>query len=202
MQIIKKYTKIMIMLLACIFLAGCKTSSENSTKISVYDYYKDNNILEIMFTPFDTKLQIVSNIMSGVISSVGGINTSLLRRISTEIFIETITNIDMKIKDKNGLSGFDQIYFYNVMDTLKNDMGGEYREFENIMSERLSDYIRIETNPAVTINNIYNQVKDYYNKLMDYISGKISDFDVEDFIKTISEDNLIKRISSGDENES
>ena len=179
-----------------------KTSSENSTKISVYDYYKDNNILEIMFTPFDTKLQIVSNIMSGVISSVGGINTSLLRRISTEIFIETITNIDMKIKDKNGLSGFDQIYFYNVMDTLKNDMGGEYREFENIMSERLSDYIRIETNPAVTINNIYNQVKDYYNKLMDYISGKISDFDVEDFIKTISEDNLIKRISSGDENES
>ena len=89
-----------------------KNMNESNTKISVYDYYNDNNKLEITFTPFDTKLQIVSNIISEVIKSVGGINTSLLRRISTEIFIETITNIDMKIQDENGLSGFDQLYFY------------------------------------------------------------------------------------------
>ena len=35
MQIIKKYTKIMIMLLACIFLAGCKTSSEKTVKVGI-----------------------------------------------------------------------------------------------------------------------------------------------------------------------
>ncbi len=35
MQIIKKYTKKMIMLLACIFLAGCKTSSEKIVKVGI-----------------------------------------------------------------------------------------------------------------------------------------------------------------------
>ena len=175
-----------------------KNMNESNTKISVYDYYNDNNKLEITFTPFDTKLQIVSNIISEVIKSVGGINTSLLRRISTEIFIETITNIDMKIQDENGLSGFDQLYFYNIVDHLKNNIGNEYSEFENIMSERLSDYFRVETNPAVTINSIYNHVKDYYNQVMDFISEKVQDFDVESFVKTFSDNIPINNINGGD----
>ena len=66
------------------------------------------------------------------------------------------------------------------------------------MSERLSDYFRVETNPAVTINSIYNHVKDYYNQVMDFISEKVQDFDVESFVKTFSDNIPINNINGGD----
>jgi hypothetical protein len=158
-----------------------------NNKISAIEYINNNELLEVSYIPFDQKMQVVSDVLSEVINSVGGLNTTLLRRVSTEVFIETITNIDMGIVDENGLSGFDQLCYYNQLNTLKTVIGNEYIEFETILKERISDYIRIETNPAVTISSIYNQLKNNTDKVLDYVSNQIQNLDIDDFVNRISE---------------
>lgn len=152
---------------------------EINDKISVADYLNNKDLLMVSYIPFDTKMQIVNHVVLGTINSIGGLNTTLLRRISTEMFIESITNIDMKITDENGLSGFDQLCFHNKLDELKLLIGREYLEFDKILSERVDDYIRTETNPSVTINAIYDQIKVYFGSALDYISELIKNADVE-----------------------
>lgn len=158
----------------------------SDNKISVKEYVENKNLLEVNYVPYDNKLQIVSHVLNGVVSSVGGLNTSLLRRIATEVFIESISNIDMSIEDENGLGGFDQLCYLGELSGLKAMMGNEYIEFQTILDERVQDYIRTETNPAVTINAIYNQVTDYAKMAMDYISSQIQNIDVEKVSEVVS----------------
>ena len=162
-------------------------NSENikQDKISVENYIENNALLEIVYTPFDKKMEIVSHVLTGIINSLGGLNTALLRRISTEVFIEAISNIDMSIVDENELSGYDQLCFKNELENLIIYLGSEYIEFEKILSERVSDYIRTETNPAVTINAIYKQVSDYFSNTLDYLSDRIQDVDIEEVANDI-----------------
>ena len=155
-------------------------------KISVGEYINDNSLLSIQYIPFDSKMRIVRHVISGVIDAVGGLNTSLLRRISTEVIIESITNIDMNKKDENDLSGFDQLCLNNCLEQLKTQIGSEYNEFEKILNETVSDYLRIETNPALTINKIYDQVKEAFNVTMEYLSEKIQTIDVEEISNNIA----------------
>lgn len=173
-------------------------------KISVKDYINNRELLEITYLPFDRKMEIVSHVLNGVIQSVGGLNTSLLRLVSTEVFIEAVSNIDLSIEDENGLKGFDQLCFNNKLHDLENDLAGEYAELRKILDERTSDYIRIETNPAVTINTIYSQIKDGYNKVMDFISNQIQNIDVDELIKyagTVAPqiNDVVQRVGDQDE---
>ena len=154
-------------------------------KISVQEYLNNKELLKVVYVPFDSKITIVSKIFQGLINATGGINTSMLRRIFTEVVIENITNIDMGILDENELKGFDQLCLANELDNLKYLLGNEYKEFEKILSEYISDYIRVETNPAVTINQIYTQVVDFLNTVLDTLSERIKDINVEELEDTI-----------------
>lgn len=158
--------------------------SEN--KISVMDYVNDNDLLEVSYIPYDEKMQIVSHVLNGVINSVGGLNTSILRRISTEVFIESITNIDLGVEDENGLKGFDQLCYLGELDQLKIFLGNEYIEFQKILDEHVQDYIRMETNPALTINAIYNQLSEYAKIAIDYISNQIQNIDADQVAETVT----------------
>ena len=169
-------------------------------KISIKEYIDNNELLEMEFIPFDTKMEIVSQVINQVIKTVGGLNTSLLRRISTEVFVEAITNIDMSMEDENGLGGFDQLYFYNKFDDFIGLINREYSQFAQILDERIADYIRIETNPSVTIQAIYKQVSDYLGTAMDYLSDKIQNIDVEEFGETLK-DIASLTLNGGDQNE-
>ena len=158
-----------------------------NNKISVTEYINNNDLLVVTYLPFDTKMNIVSHILNSIISSVGGLNTSLLRRISTEVFINSITNIDMNIEDENGLRGFDTLLFTGKLNQLKSALDREYSEFELILDERVNDYIRTETNPSVTINAIYDQIRAYLNTAMDYLSERIKDIDVSQIANELTQ---------------
>lgn len=170
-----------------------------NNKISVQEYLNNKELLEVVYIPFDSKITIVSKVMQGLINATGGINTSMLRRIFTEVVIENISNIDMGIVDENDLKGFDQLCLANALDELKSLLGNEYKEFERILNEYLSDYIRVETNPAITISRIYEQILDFSSVVLNGLSEKIKDVDVEKLGDTISE--LIS-INGGVNNES
>lgn len=159
---------------------------KNNDKISVADYLNNRELLVLKYIPFDSKMEIVSNVINGMVKSIGGLNTTLLRRISTEIFIESITNIDLSIVDENNLKGFDQLCYLGELDNLKTNLGKEYFELEKMLQEMVDDYIRIETNPAVTINLIYKQIQTYLNNMLDYISENIQNIDVDKFIEQLN----------------
>lgn len=161
-------------------------------KISVDDYIADKSLLHLTYIPFDNKMEIISQIINGVIKSVGGLNSSLLRRISIEIIIESISNIDMNAINKSGLKGFDELLYRSELNNLVELLGDEYMEFNRILNERISDYIRIETNPAITIEKIYEQLKTYISSTLDYMTSKIQEIDLEEFADAISSINYNK----------
>ena len=158
--------------------------SEN--KISVQEYVNDNGLLEVDYVPYDDKMAIVSHVLNGVINSVGGLNSSLLRRIATEVFIESVSNIDLGIEDENGLKGFDQLCYLGELNKLKAYLGNEYQELQTMLDERVQDYIRTETNPAVTIEAIYNQLTEYAKIAMDYISNQVQNIDTDKVASVIT----------------
>lgn len=147
-------------------------------KISVMDFINDNSLLEVNYIPFDQKLLTVSMMLNNFIDNGTIENSSIIRRISTEIFIETISNIDLTIKDENGLEGYDQLYYNNEMDLLKQLLGFEYVEFENILNERISDYYRTESNSAFAIRYIYDRIVDILGSL----NGNATNDDNKDYI--------------------
>lgn len=154
-------------------------------KISVAEYIEDNSKLIVNYIPFDEKMNVASRIITGIVNALGGLNSSLLRRVSTEVFIETISNIDLNIVDENGLKGFDQLCYRRELDKLKEYLGNEYTELAQILSEYVSDYIRTETNPAITIQKIYEQSGTYLNNAFDYISNYIQSIDAEKAAESI-----------------
>ena len=69
----------------------------DENKISVKEYLDNKELLNGIYIPFDTKTQIVSRVVRGLVDSTGGIMSSILRRIFTEVVIESISNIDMNM---------------------------------------------------------------------------------------------------------
>ena len=158
-------------------------------KISVNEFLNNSDLLEITYTPFYTKLQIVTKILNSVINATGEINTSIIRRISTQVFIENITNIDMSIKDENDLDGYDKLCYLNKLSDLKKLIGLEYIEFENILNERLMDYIRIETNPTYAVSEIYKMASNNTDALSTLLLDKSKDVEIDELVSQIGEIN-------------
>lgn len=157
-------------------------------KISVQEYLADKSLLNVVYIPFDDKLSIVSRILNGLVGATQGLNSSLLRRISTEVFIEALTNIKMNVvNEENGLDGFDQLLFTQELDSLKMMLGAQYEEFEDILDEYVQDYIRTETNPSVTIQAIYDQVLKFANQITEYLTNTLSSVDVEELTSTLAQ---------------
>lgn len=167
-------------------------------KISVKEYIEDKGLLRGTYVSFNDKITIMSHVISELVNSIGGLNTSMLRRLATEVIIESISNIDMATTDENGLSGYDQLCYMNELDDLKMRLGNEYDEMERILDERIDDYIRTETNPAITINAIYSHVTDTLSDVIELIRKQIQNINVEELMQNISQ--LIPQ-TGGDNNE-
>ena len=144
------------------------------SKISVKEFIANRDLLEINYVPFDQKLEIVSKLMNSFIEDGNINNSSIVRRISTEIFIEAITNLDLSIVDENELGGYDQLCLNRSLESLKELIKLEYMEFENILRERMMDYNKIDTNCASAILYVYNNIID--------IIKSVSRFSTNDFL--------------------
>ena len=149
-------------------------------KISVKDYIENKEMLELSYIPYDKKIDIVSGVFSGMIQTLGGLNTTILRVISLQTIIENVTNIDLKIQDEeSGLQGFDYLMYTDELRNLIDLMGREYTEFMKIFDEYKTDYIRMETNPALTISNIYDQISKYASVIIEFLQEQIKNMDIE-----------------------
>ena len=113
----------------------------DNNKISMKEYFDNNELLEVSYIPFDIKLQIISIIIQTLVSDYGHINRSIIRRVSIETIIESLTNIDMKLDCDNGLKGFDYMYYIkNGFMHLISNFEDQYDEFQKILEEQIADY--------------------------------------------------------------
>ena len=169
----------------------------NENKISVIQYIENEDLLEINYTPYSVKKEIVNTIVSQVTDKgdMRTIDTALLNRVSCEIFIESITNIDMSIEDENKLSGYDLLCMNNKLDDLLFEVSDEYGRFVEILECVVSDFIRNNNSTSATLlfimNKIVNFGKEKIEELNNYINN-INVKDIADELKTLIDKNLKK----------
>ena len=153
-------------------------------KISVEEYLGNINLLEVRYTKYYDKMEIVDTILSKVIvqnTSPRTINTAVLDRIATQVFIEAITNLDLSIVNKDELDGYDLLCYEDELNDLLSieSVANEYSIFRDILMKRVNDFYNYENNIAVVINNIKKDFVDYTNSGLDYLNQMINSIDAE-----------------------
>lgn len=169
--------------------------SEN--KISVSEYLNNKELLEINYTPYDIKNNIVDAILSQVIVKDGlhKINSVLLNRVSIHIFIESITNIDMSIKSDKNLDGYDELCFNNELEELLEIINDEYSRFKYILKLKIDDLNRYSNSTSATLVSLKRSVVEFIKQKSDEINQFITNIDtqvISDNLKVLINDNLKK----------
>ena len=159
-----------------------------SEKISVKEYLNDTELLELTYIPYDEKVEIC-NVIIGQCSSVfedyHSLNSVLLERVKTEIFITSITNLDFSIKDENGLDGYDQLCYHNDLDYLIYTCGFLYEQFEEIFELALKDYYDNFTSLRSYLNTMKTNVLNWISKIKR---------DANEFVKSIDSKEVSDKI--------
>lgn len=169
----------------------------NENKISVSEYLKDNNKLEVNYIPYDVKLDIVDVVLSQVISNDGmpKVDSALLKRVSTEVFIETITNIDMSIKSEFDLGGYDELCLNNGLDFLIEFIEDEFDRFNEILDSKLNDFYRYNNSTGSVLMSLKNSLVKFINKKTNEVNELINTIDTKDIsnrLKKLIEENMEK----------
>ncbi len=111
-------------------------------KISVNEYMLDRSKLEVVYIPYYVKIKIITKTIYEFFKRYGYVNSSMVKLIGFQTYVEYITNLDMGSEDENNLLGFDILKYNNKYNDLIIDLGDEYKDFENILAEQLDDYKR------------------------------------------------------------
>lgn len=153
--------------------------SEN--KISVSQYLENEDLLEINYVPYDVKREIVETIISKTIfyKDMLLLDTALLNRISCEIFIESITNIDMNILDEHELYGYDTLCMNNALNNLLVEINDEYERFMEILEYKVNDFIRKNNSTGAIISSVINRIVNWSNYKIDELNNYIEGIDVK-----------------------
>lgn len=153
--------------------------SEN--KISVSQYLENEDLLEINYVPYDVKREIVETIISKTIfyKDMLLLDTALLNRISCEIFIESITNIDMNILDEHGLYGYDTLCMNNALNNLLVEINDEYERFMEILEYKVNDFIRKNNSTGAIISSVINRIVNWSNYKIDELNNYIEGINVK-----------------------
>lgn len=165
-------------------------------KISVTQYMENGNLLEISYVPYDQKVEIVEAIIPSIVRygiDVQRIDTALLQRVSCEIFIESITNIDMTLPDQHGLSGYDTLCLNNVLDDLLYEISAEYDRFMEILSYKIKDFEKQHNSTSAVILYLKNKLINFGKTKTDELFNRINNLDTQKLgneIKSFIKQNL------------
>lgn len=167
------------------------------TKISVEEYLENNELLKTYYTPFETKREIVDVIVSQVVEDKGmkKIDQTFLYRIATQVFIETITNIDMSIKSNSGLDGYDVLCLNDALNELIDMISTEFDRFDSILKLKLDDFYRYENSTSSILLSLKKNLSDFFKKKTDELNEMIANIDskeISEKIKMTINENLKK----------
>ena len=160
-----------------------------SVKISVKEYLEDSELLEINYIPYDHKVEICSVILDQCISEFEDyhtLNSVLLNRVKTEIFLGYITNIDLSIKDENGLNGYDQLCLNDELDSLIDACGHLYDQFEDVLELMMRDYYHNIASTRGYMNILKTKTLDWLSVLKRDASDAAKKFDSKKILEMLN----------------
>lgn len=126
-------------------------------RISVKKYLENKEDLELIYVPHSKKVDVCKLIIEQCASHDKGYNSLdsvLLDRVKTEIFLEAITNLDLTDVDENGLEGYDQLCMYDELDELIEECGYLYYQFDYMLDMMVYDYNHNEASLKGWLNNL------------------------------------------------
>lgn len=164
-------------------------------KISVSEYLEDRDLLELNYTPYDIKVEIVDVIISQIIETKEQktIDSAILHRVSDQVFIEESTNIDFSILSEEGLGGYDKLCLEDELDELLYNISSEYERFTEILEYKLADFYRYENSTSSTLLSLKNQIIGFFKKKsleMQELINNIDSKEVAEKLKNIINENL------------
>lgn len=159
-----------------------------SEKISVKEYLENNELLELVYIPYEQKKEICSVILeqcSKVVSDYNTIDSVLLDRVKKEVFITSITNLDFSITNELGLDGYDQLCYDDDLSDLIVICGYLYNQFNEILELMLKDYYNNEASLRGYISDIKNSIVNWFARLKRDASNFIENLDAKEISNNI-----------------
>lgn len=159
--------------------------------ISVREYLNDKSKLELMYLEYGKKMDLVDMILQNVIdgsTSPATIDTSLLKIISIQMFIQNITNLDLSEDANDGENGYDILCYSGELSHLLELIAPEYNRLQEILNDKLNDFYRYEYSISKAINEIKDEIYSGLSASADYIESAIKRIDVEKIINLMPKD--------------
>lgn len=157
-----------------------------NNKISAKQYVDNNDLLEVSYVTYEDKVRICDIVLSQVVSDIGYvmIDSALLERVSTQIFIENLTNIDMDVLDENGLSGYDTLCYYDELEYLV-EILSDFDRMKHILNLKVEDFYRNQGSLKGYLHTLRNYIVDKVGILKDDISETIQSLDSKEISEKI-----------------
>ena len=157
-------------------------------RISAKEYLDNNELLEVVnYIPYVNKVDIIDAIMREVCRNVNGtytLDSVLLDRIKTQIFIEYYTNLDLSVLYE-GMDGYDLLTSAYERELLIDKFRKEYEELERILGLRLNDYIRDKASVKGVLHYKLEHIIDTIDLRVPNIIEGINKIDVQSIMETI-----------------
>lgn len=157
--------------------------------ISVNEYMNNNSLLEVYYTPFGYKLDLVDTILDNVIdrsTTPHTINIALLKNISDHLFIQEITNLDLSEEANDGSDGYDLLCQFNLLPKLLDSISDEYQRMNSILNDRLNDFYRYEYSIAKVFHDIGIEISDLIDSSVSKLDSVMESIDVKELTQNIS----------------
>ena len=156
-----------------------------SERISVKEYAENRNLLELNYVPYEQRVEICRTILSQCINldDYASVDSVLLDRVKTEIFISSITNLDFSETDENELDGYDQLCYYELLDETIDLCGSFYKQFEHILELMLKDYADNEASLKGYLNTQKNNLVESVSSIAEKFSTLIEGLDAQEIAK-------------------
>ena len=159
-------------------------------KISVKEYFENKELLELAYVPYERKVEICRIIIeqcANVYNEYHTIDSVLLSRVSREVFIDAITNLNLSVKDEQGLDGYDQLCMKDELNYIIEECDYLYAQFEEILELMLKDYYNNE-----------GSLRGFFNNLKDTIINRltVAREDISDFVQNLDAKEIADKIST------
>lgn len=162
-----------------------------SEKISVKEYLENEKLLKVVgYIPYVEKVNIVDSIVKQIYVVINGtynLDSVLLDRVKSQIFIEQCTNLNLSIIDEEeNLDGYDLLKKTDKYDIVIRYIENEVNELERILKLRIDDFIRDKASVKGILSykteKILDCVKTEIPSLIDYIEK----IDIESIVNGLS----------------
>lgn len=157
-------------------------------KISVKEYMDDNSLLEIYYTPFGYKLDLVDTILDNLIdrnTTPPTINVALLKNIANHLFIQEITNLDLSEDANDGSDGYDLLCQYKLLSNLLSTISDEYQILNDILNDRLNDFYRYEYSISKVLYDTVNSISDFASYSINQLESTMKSIDTDKLVHNI-----------------